>query len=136
MKSATIERLKDLIKYVKDEDDEKEFKREVFRRLSSIMGDIGDWNSMYTKIPYFSLPEGWSICIFPPFGGADARFMLKKGSVEISIFLDCRESLGYHKDGAYYEILGDTHYRIPLAEAERIPKICEAILELEEATDY
>lgn len=79
------------------------------------------------KIPYIKLPSDVEIKVIPPFGGAVARFMAKKGDRSISVYLDCYANLGA-MDKPYWEIYpyeGDT-YRCYLEETD---ELAEKIME-------
>lgn len=65
-------------------------------------------------IPYLQFGDGYKIKIVPPFGGAVIRFIVKKGKKQVSVYLDCYQSLGYYGSSGndpYWEIypglLGD-----------------------------
>lgn len=55
------------------------------------------------EIPYISFPSDWEIAIMPPFLGAVVRFRVKKGDAEVSIYLDCYDSLGCY-GSPYWEV--------------------------------
>jgi hypothetical protein len=86
-----------------------------------------------SKIPYLSFPSDVEYKAIPPFGGAVARFMVKKGDKTVSCYLDCYDNLGYMSQ-PYFEIYpykGDT-YRFYLNEAD---DLVEKIVEELDRTD-
>jgi hypothetical protein len=64
-----------------------------------------DWRALAFDLPYFSLPEGWKICVTPPFGGASARFrvMPPHTTETVSVFLDSTDALG---------LVGETYWEV------------------------
>jgi len=46
------------------------------------------------EIPFFKVPEFCELKVIPPFGGAVARFLVKKGELQVSVYLDCYDNLG------------------------------------------
>ena len=71
--------------------------REISTTLKRIqIEDIQKWDDEIDKIPFIKFPSDWEIKIFPPVGGAAARFRVKLPSGnEKSIYLDCWDALGY-----------------------------------------
>ena len=53
------------------------------------------WQEWIDKIPFIQFPKGWQVQIIPPFGGAMARFRVKKGEDYISVYLDVYDQLGF-----------------------------------------
>lgn len=90
-----------------------------------------------SKIPYLSLPSDIEFKVIPPFAGAVCRFMCKKGSKTISVYLDCYDVLGCMSQ-PYWEIYpykGDT-YRCYLNETEELSeKIMEELNREESEND-
>lgn len=71
------------------------------------------------EIPYLKFPSEWMVKIIPPFGGASARFMVKLGEKEVSIYLDCYSNLGNIGGDPYWEIypnIEDDNERFLLGE--------------------
>lgn len=85
-----------------------------------------EWAS---KIPYMSLPSDVEFKVIPPFAGAVARFMVKKGNRTVSVYLDCYSILGA-MNKPYWEIYpykGDT-YRCYIDEVDELSeKITEEL---------
>ncbi|MGI9297073.1 MAG: hypothetical protein ACR2QC_04145 [Gammaproteobacteria bacterium] len=63
------------------------------------------WLGWIEKIPFLRFPRTWEIKIIPPFGGAVARFLVRRPGTagRISVYLDCHERLGCW-DGPYWEV--------------------------------
>jgi hypothetical protein len=82
-----------------------------------------------TKIPYLKFPSDVEVKVIPPFGGAMARFVVKKGKRGVSCYLDCYGHLGA-MDEPYWEIYpykNDT-YRCYLNETDELmEKIVEEL---------
>lgn len=53
-----------------------------------------EWHKWINEIPWLQFPSGWLVRPVPPFGGAVARFHVKKGDDFVSIYLDCYDQLG------------------------------------------
>ena len=71
-----------------------------------------NWRDWITKIPSFTFPKGVSITPCPPFLGALARFRVVLTSdpdIDVSVYLDVNESLGFWGGKPYWEIYPDTH---------------------------
>ena len=88
-----------------------------------------EWREWIKEIPYIRFPSEWEIKIIPPFGGAMARFLVKIGIKEISVYLDCHGSLGAC-DTPYWEVYpyNDDVYRCDMNEtAELINAIRHAL---------
>lgn len=52
------------------------------------------WREINGVMPFLNFPKQWGIKIIPPFGGALARFVVKKGSASVSVYADFYEALG------------------------------------------
>lgn len=52
------------------------------------------WREAIGEIPFLSFPKGWEIQVIPPFGGAMARFCVRKGEAEVSVYADFNDALG------------------------------------------
>lgn len=61
------------------------------------------WRDVILRSNPLKFKEGWSVFVIPPEVGAIARFVVKKGDVSLSVYLDCLERLGY-VGGPYYEV--------------------------------
>lgn len=85
------------------------------------------------KIPYLRFPADCEVKIIPPFAGASCRFMIKRGSKSISVYLDCYGILGA-MDKPYWEIYpykGDT-FRCWIDETNELLRAIEEELENED----
>jgi hypothetical protein len=72
-------------------------------------------------IPFIKFPEDWEIQVIPPFGGATARFRVRKNNKIISAYLDCYDKLG-SMGVPYWEIYpynGDI-YRCEMNEVRKL----------------
>ena len=57
------------------------------------------WRSRWVKeIPYLQFDDDWKVKIIPPFAGALARFIVKKGDKTVSVYFDGYSKLGYMYD--------------------------------------
>ena len=69
-----------------------------------------EWRSRWIEeIPYLQFDSDWEIKIIPPFGGALARFIVKKGDKTVSVYFDGHSKLGWVYDESdnpipYFEI--------------------------------
>jgi len=54
------------------------------------------------NLPFIKFKEDWLIQLVPPFGGADVRFIAKKGNNEVSVYFDSKNRLGF-MDAPYWE---------------------------------
>lgn len=77
------------------------------------------WREWVDKIPYLTFPPGVEVKIIPPFAGAMARFIVKKSDIEISVFLDCLDSI-QSMGFPYWEMYTDNRYshRFPLHKVD------------------
>lgn len=57
------------------------------------------------ELPFFSLPDGMEIKVVPNYGGSTARFIVRNKITkkEVSVYLDCYNTLGYGPD-PYWEM--------------------------------
>lgn len=55
------------------------------------------------EIPYIQFPTDWKVQITPPFAGAVVRFRVQKDDMEVSIYLDCYDRLGWY-GSPYWEV--------------------------------
>ena len=65
-------------------------KWELIRDYDTEM-EIEKWRK---EIPYIKFHCDWEVKIIPPFAGATVRFKVKKDDAEVSIYLDCYDTLG------------------------------------------
>lgn len=73
------------------------------------------------EIPYIQFPADWKVQIIPPFSGAVVRFRVQKDDIEVSIYLDCYNWLGYY-GSPYWEVYpykGDV-FRCDMADTESL----------------
>jgi len=54
-----------------------------------------DWRPICDKIPFIKFPSDWEVKVIPPFAGAVARFLVKKGNKTVSVYCDWYERLGF-----------------------------------------
>lgn len=58
-----------------------------------------EWCTKWVKeIPYLRFDNDWEVKIIPPFAGALARFIVKKGDKTVSVYFDGYSQLGYMYD--------------------------------------
>ena len=85
------------------------------------------------EIPYINFPAEWQIQISPPFGGAVVRFKVKTDKANVSVYLDCYDTLGCYGE-PYWEVYphkGDI-FRCDMADTENLLNaIKHSILEQE-----
>jgi len=73
-------------------------------RIEKYNIEIADeWSKWIKETPFISFDPEWQVQVIPPYGGAVARFCVKKGDFKVSVYLDCYSRLGYHK-GPYWEV--------------------------------
>ncbi len=95
----------------------------TFKRLEVELEE--KWVECAEKIPYIPFPRGWQVQVIPPFGGAIARFRVKKKKGWVSVYLDVYGRLGY-MNGPYWEVYpvdGD----VGRCYMDEIPKLLEII---------
>ncbi len=74
-----------------------------------------EWRTKWAKeIPYLRFDNDWEVKIIPPFAGALARFIVKKGDKIVSVYFDGYSQLGYMYDKndnpiPYFEIYPSTN---------------------------
>jgi hypothetical protein len=102
--------------------------------------DISKYNrdmafrDLNNKMPYLQFPARWSIRMLWPFGGAAARFVVKKGDAEVSVYADFDDSLGC-MGKPYWEIYpydGDT-WRCWINEGDELIKAISVAIGKQEA---
>lgn len=73
------------------------------------------------EIPYIQFPADWKVQITPPFAGAVVRFRVQKDDMEVSIYLDCYDRLGFY-GSPYWEVYpheGDV-FRCDMSDTESL----------------
>lgn len=75
----------------------------VHESLMKKYGRDKEFRSWGMKMPPLSFKPEWLVTIIPPFGGAAARFTVKKGASWVSVYADFDGSLG-SVDDPYWEI--------------------------------
>lgn len=81
------------------------------------------------EIPHIKFPTDWEVQIIPPFAGAVARFKIRKGDANVSIYLDCYDRLGCYGQ-PYWEVYPhhDDVFRCDMADTDSLLKaIAESI---------
>lgn len=103
-------------------------KRELENKMDMIYsGDRVAKQFEYLKwtkeIPYLRFQNDWDVKIVPPFANTIVRFRVKKGTKEVSVYLDCYNLLGY-SDGPYWEIYPyeDDTFRCDINETDKLIK--------------
>ena len=85
----------------------------------------GKWRK---EIPFIEFPAGWKVQISPPSGGAVVRFRVKKDKAEMSVYLDCYDSIGRY-GSPYWEIYPyndeASTYRCGIKETEKLLGVIE-----------
>ena len=90
---------------------------------------IMEYSKWDRDIPYITFPTDWQVKIRPPFGGAVVRFGIRKGDVEVSVYLDCYDNLGC-EGKPYWEVHphDDDTFRCDMEDTEALLKaISESI---------
>lgn len=86
----------------------EELQKDSFRLESRAerwrMEDDEQWGEWIDHIPYINFPPEWQVKVIPPFCGAMARFWIKSGDGNISVYLDTYSRLGYWDGGPYWEV--------------------------------
>ena len=78
------------------------------------------------SIPYIRFKEDWDVRIIPPHTGAVIRFLVKKGNVEVSVYLDCYDTLGLVGE-SYWEIYPDQEEDCTRVLMNNVDELLEAI---------
>lgn len=52
------------------------------------------WRDISKEMPHLKFLPSWGVAIIPPFAGAVARFVVKKGKASVSVYADYYERLG------------------------------------------
>ena len=90
---------------------------------------IMEYNKWCGEIPHIKFPTDWEVQIIPPFAGAVARFKIRKGDANVSIYLDCYDRLGCYGQ-PYWEVYPhhDDVFRCDMADTDSLLKaIAESI---------
>lgn len=80
------------------------------------------WRELVKEMPFFEVPSGYQISVIPPFGGADARFLIKRPDGQrVSVYADFYNNLGC-MDGPYWEVCpcGDSVGRCDIADTDTL----------------
>lgn len=73
------------------------------------------------EIPYLTFPSDWKVQVSPPFGAAVVRFRVKSKGKEVSVYLDCYDSLGYF-GSPYWEVYPYDYdvYRVAMNDTKEL----------------
>ena len=55
---------------------------------------IQDYDYWRVNVPFLKFPAEWEISITPPFATAMVRFRVRHDNCEVSVYLDCHDTLG------------------------------------------
>jgi len=69
---------------------------------------IQEYEYWKDNIPFLTFPPDWEISVIPPFATAMIRFRVRHGTKEVSVYLDCHNTLGCMSN-PYWEIYPDEH---------------------------
>jgi len=76
-----------------------------------------DWRDEIQQMPWLDFPESWQVQIIPPFGGALARFKVRRDDTPkgqcVSVYYDAHSRLGF-MPYSYWEV-----YPCPSEDMER-----------------
>ena len=92
------------------------------------------WREWCDKILALRFDSDWDVKIIPPFGGAMARFTVKKADKHVSVYLDVFSELGIMHDEAgnpvpYYEVYdGENTPRFYLNETDEMMNYIREVL--------
>ena len=75
----------------------------IDRLLTSKYEEQMEHDKWIKDIPYINFPNEWKVQITPPFCGAVVRFRVKCGDADISVYLDCYDTIGCYGE-PYWEI--------------------------------
>jgi hypothetical protein len=67
-----------------------------------------DWDKIVSKIPFLKFDFECDVKIIPPFRGAIARMIVRRGDVDVSVYLDWFDRLGGVGE-PYWEIYPNLH---------------------------
>lgn len=95
---------------------------EDYKKIYEVEG-IMEYRKWVVEIPFIKFPSDWEVQVIPPFGGAVARFSVKKGDKQVSIYLDCYDKLGIYGE-PYWEIYPyeDDVFRCAMKDTESLLK--------------
>jgi len=84
-----------------------------------------EWRRWTETIPYIQFSPEWEVRIVPPYGGAIARFYVRYGDNQCSVYLDCYNRLGFF-GAPYWEVypIDNDVARVPM---EDVPGLLELI---------
>jgi hypothetical protein len=100
-----------------------EYLRQVRQRTELETSD--EWRRWAETTPFIQFPPEWQVRIVPPYGGAIARFYVRYGDNQASVYLDCYNRLGYF-GAPYWEVypIDNDTARVPM---EDVPGLLELI---------
>jgi hypothetical protein len=84
---------------------------------------LENWRGVIDEMPFLTFPKGWEIQVIPPFAGAVARFVVRKGEARVSVYADFYERLGCWAEPHWeiYPDADDNNARFSIAtETERM----------------
>lgn len=85
------------------------------------LDQINTWRERVRDVPFVKFDPEWEVAVIPPFGGVDARFLVKFGKAGVSVYLDFYNNAGY-MPGPYWEVYphdGDC-FRAMLTEPDEL----------------
>ena len=106
-------------------------------RSRSNVEHVEEWREWCNKIPALQFDSDWDVKIIPPFGGAMARFTVKKADKadkHVSVYLDVFSELGIMHDETgnpipYYEVYdGENTPRFYLNETDEMMNYIREVL--------
>ena len=92
---------------------------------------IMEYYKWVKEIPFIKFKAHWNVKITPPFAGAVVRFRIESNGVELSVYLDCYDRLGYFGE-PYWELFphNDDVFRCKMNDTESLLKaISESLKE-------
>lgn len=86
--------------------------------------ELYEWDKWREEIPLIKFDPDWEVKIIPPTGGAVVRFLVRKGSKEISVYLDCYGLLGFF-GSPYWEAypIGEDVARVGIHDVKSLMQI-------------
>ncbi len=87
------------------------------------------WREITSEIPFLKFPDNVEVKVIPPFCGAMARFLVKRGDVSVSVYLDFYDNLGFVGE-PYWEVypVKDDTARFFLNETDDLMKCIDEAL--------
>ena len=86
------------------------------------------------EIPYLQFKESWEVTVIPPFGGAVVRFLVKKGDIGASVYLDCYDKLGCYGE-PYWEVYASNEpIRFPMLDTKGLMDYLTSVFETPNVT--